>query len=75
MAARKSPSPSSNTGKADTPTPGNGGELHFNAGGKHPPLTTNQGIPVSDNQNSLRAHDRGPECPGWWSAVGACHLR
>ncbi|MEJ2788640.1 MULTISPECIES: catalase [unclassified Pseudoxanthomonas] len=60
MAARKSPSPSSNTGKADTPTPGNGGELHFNAGGKHPPLTTNQGIPVSDNQNSLRAHDRGP---------------
>ena len=23
-------------------------------------LTTNQGLPVSDNQNSLRAHPRGP---------------
>ena len=30
------------------------------AGGAHPPLTTNQGMPVSDNQNSLRAHPRGP---------------
>jgi catalase len=37
-----------------------GGELHQVAGGEHPPLTTNQGIPVSDNQNSLRAHPRGP---------------
>ena len=30
------------------------------SGGAHPPLTTNQGVPVSDNQNSLRAHPRGP---------------
>ena len=37
-----------------------GGELHQVAGGKHPPLTTNQGVPLSDNQNSLRAHARGP---------------
>lgn len=37
-----------------------GGELHQTAGGEHPPLTTNQGIPVSDNQNSLRSHPRGP---------------
>ncbi|RDZ26171.1 catalase [Lysobacter silvisoli] len=39
---------------------GHGGELHQTAGGKHPPLTTNQGLPLSDNQNSLRATERGP---------------
>jgi catalase len=39
---------------------GSGGELHQVAGGNHPALTTNQGIPVSDNQNSLRANVRGP---------------
>ena len=37
-----------------------GGELHQGAGGKHPPLTTNQGVVLSDNQNSLRATPRGP---------------
>jgi catalase len=37
-----------------------GGELHQLAGGEHPPLTTNQGLPISDNQNSLKAHPRGP---------------
>ena len=39
---------------------GNAGELHQTSGGAHPPLTTNQGLPVADNQNSLRAHPRGP---------------
>jgi catalase len=39
---------------------GAGGETHQQAGGTHPPLTTNQGIPVADNQNSLRAYGRGP---------------
>lgn len=39
---------------------GAGGEVHQQAGGNHPPLTTNQGIPISDNQNSLRANVRGP---------------
>lgn len=39
---------------------GNGGELHQVASGAHPLLTTNQGIPISDNQNSLRANPRGP---------------
>jgi len=39
---------------------GAGGELHQPAGGKHPALTTNQGAPISDNQNSLRANPRGP---------------
>ncbi|MEN6641995.1 MAG: catalase [Armatimonadia bacterium] len=37
-----------------------GGELHQIAGGPHPALTTNQGTPVSDNQNSLRANPHGP---------------
>ncbi|HEY4556314.1 MAG TPA: catalase, partial [Lysobacter sp.] len=39
---------------------GNGGELHQLAGGAHPPLTTNQGVSISDNQNSLREFERGP---------------
>ncbi|MBT9518827.1 MAG: catalase [Methyloversatilis discipulorum] len=37
-----------------------GGELHQTAQGDQPALTTNQGAPVSDNQNSLRAHAHGP---------------
>jgi catalase len=37
-----------------------GGELHQIAGGGHPPLTTNQGVALSDNQNSLKANPRGP---------------
>jgi catalase len=37
-----------------------GGELHQTAGGEHPALTTNQGVALSDNQNSLRANPRGP---------------
>ena len=38
---------------------GNAGEVHQLAGGDHPPLTTNQGVPIADNQNSLRPHARG----------------
>src|SRR5512141_1372476 len=37
-----------------------GGELHQLAGGEHPAFTTNQGVALSDNQNSLRANPRGP---------------
>jgi catalase len=37
-----------------------GGETHQQADPAEVPLTTNQGVPVSDNQNSLRAGDRGP---------------
>src|SRR4030067_3315791 len=36
------------------------GELHQIACGEHPALTTNQGIALSDNQNSLRANQHGP---------------
>jgi len=51
----------SGTSRINVPDPkGNGDELHQQAGGTHPLLTTNQGIPVADNQNSLRATPRGP---------------
>jgi catalase len=43
-----------------TVTRGNGGEVHQPAGGDVPVLTTQQGIPVSDDQNSLRIGQRGP---------------
>ncbi len=52
------------TGKRAPATPapirGDADELHLLAGGSHPPLTSNQGIPIADNQNSLRAGSRGP---------------
>ena len=43
-----------------TETKGQGGEVHQTSGAKDPVLTTNQGVAVSDNQNSLRAHSHGP---------------
>ena len=39
---------------------GNGGELHQLAGSAHAPLTTNEGVPIPDNQNSLKSSARGP---------------
>jgi catalase len=39
---------------------GVGGELHQLAEGDRAQLTTNQGIPIADNQNSLRASKHGP---------------
>ena len=41
-------------------TTGSGGEVHQSAGGDRAVLTTQQGIPVSDDQNSLRIGARGP---------------
>ncbi len=48
---------------------GNGGELHQTAGGDVPILTTQQGAPVSDDQNSLKIGARGP------TALEDFHLR
>ena len=42
--------------KTPTNKPGKGGETHQQSGG----LTTNFGVPISDNQNSLKAGPRGP---------------
>jgi len=39
---------------------GEGGELHQTRSGKTPVLTTAQGSPVSDDQNSLKVGTRGP---------------
>ncbi|MGO4840604.1 catalase, partial [Rhizobiaceae sp. 2RAB30] len=39
---------------------GNGGELHQTAEGDVPVLTTAQGGPVSDDQNTLKIGERGP---------------
>ncbi|MCW2933844.1 MAG: catalase, partial [Actinomycetia bacterium] len=39
---------------------GHGGETHQVAGNGRPPLTTQQGGVVSDDQNTLRAGERGP---------------
>ncbi|HEY5804831.1 MAG TPA: catalase [Lysobacter sp.] len=64
--ARKKTAPHKRAGtarsaaKASADIRGNGDELHQRSGGSHPGLTTNQGIAVSDNQNSLRAGNRGP---------------
>lgn len=50
----------SKTKTGANPVRGNGDELHQLAGGDHPSMTTNQGGPIADNQNSLRAGPRGP---------------
>ncbi len=39
---------------------GNGGELHQMAGGTHPQMTNQKGQVVSDDENSLKANERGP---------------
>src|SRR4051794_39762345 len=39
---------------------GNGGETHQVAGAGRARLTTQQGVPVADDQNTLRVGDRGP---------------
>ena len=41
-------------------TRGPGGELHQAASRRGEVLTTNQGVPVADDQNSLKAGSRGP---------------
>jgi catalase len=40
--------------------PASGGETHQTTGDGAPRLTTQQGIPVADDQNTLRAGQRGP---------------
>jgi len=45
---------------AAIPSVGRGGEWHQTAAGDQPALTTNQGLTIADNQNSLRAYPRGP---------------
>ena len=58
-AAKKSPA-STQSRHVPTSEVRPGGELHQAGGGDHPALTTNQGLAIADNQNSLKAHPRGP---------------
>lgn len=58
MATKKTPAAGKSA--AQRKTTGNGGETHQQATAKTGALTTAQGIPVADNQNSLRAYSRGP---------------
>ena len=46
--------------KQDAVVRGKGGEMHQTASGDIPVLTTQQGTPVSDDQNSLKVGSRGP---------------
>ena len=57
MASKRTAKASPSSGDAHAVT---GGERHEVAGGRHPAMTTNQGLVIADNQNSLRAHPRGP---------------
>ena len=51
---------SAQQGTPEAATAGNGGETQQQAGGRHPLLTTAQGIAIADNQNSLTPTPRGP---------------
>lgn len=51
--------PRSDTAPAKTRL-GNGGEIHQTASAPEARLTTNHGVPISDNQNSLKGGSRGP---------------
>ncbi|WP_035615321.1 catalase [Haloferula sp. BvORR071] len=55
MASKKSPSTPSASKPLSQPA-----ETHQTAVESDPHLTTNQGLPISDNQNSLKAGVRGP---------------
>jgi catalase len=57
---RKNDKPASRNQPSVPSRSGKGGETHQAPLPGGPPLTTNQGTAVSDNQNSLRAGTRGP---------------
>jgi len=46
--------------RAPKTTVGSGGETHQSASAPETRITTNHGVPVSDNQNSLKGGSRGP---------------
>jgi catalase len=56
----KTRAPTANPAAASRVQQGAGGEIHQQADGPTTQLTTNQGVPVGDNQNSLKVGPRGP---------------
>jgi catalase len=60
MAKKKSKARAANRGaRSPEDRRGNGGELHQHSTGEA--LTTNQGVPIADDQNTLTAGPRGPQ--------------
>ncbi len=45
---------------------GKGGELHQVAGGTHPQMSNQKGAVVSDDENTLKANERGPDLTEDW---------
>ena len=61
MATKKIiPTKSAKTAPTSKTAKTNGGETHQQAADNGVKLTTNQGLPISDNQNSLKGGGRGP---------------
>lgn len=61
MPQKIDPAQGSDAKFADATLPmGRGGDIHQTAGGDVPELTTQQGVPVADDQNTLRLSPRGP---------------
>ncbi len=58
MATKKSRGASANEGNASV---GNGGKLHQMASSTDQHLTTNQGVVIADDQNTLTVGERGPQ--------------
>jgi catalase len=52
--------PASGKGAPKSPSPSTSAEPHQTTTDLKNTLTTNHGIPIADNQNSLKAGDRGP---------------
>ena len=48
---------------------GNGGETHQVAGGTHPPMSNQKGTIVGDDENSLKANERGPVLLEDWQLI------
>ncbi|MHB1677509.1 MAG: catalase [Sulfuriferula sp.] len=57
---KSAPSEHESVGSEQPHIIGEGGEWHQTAASGDPALTTNQGLVIADNQNSLKAHSRGP---------------
>ena len=48
---------------------GHGGETHQNAGGTHPAMTGQTGVVIADDENSLKAGERGPVLLEDWNLL------
>src|ERR1700754_3427958 len=60
MAAKKKKAAKRNDDRKLSQSRGSGDELHQVLDSASEPLATNQGVRISDNQNSLKANPRGP---------------